>query len=295
MPTAPHDEVRPRARGADPGTGPAGRGEAGAVLPPTHTVHPGLGRVEVSDVSPETVASLAAAPRPFSVHAPLVRARLDRPPWAVFFLADGPEREQSFAELGTTLATAAALGAEYVVVHLNGRADVPEERRAERLAYEAAARIVALSGRHRVPVHVECGGYGGGFHRAGQFSALARAFPELGLCLDVGHLWLIARERGRSAYADIEALAPHARSLHLWAARDLPTYHRHGHLPLHPARSAGDGWLDLRRALGPVLAHRPECPIIFEYTWPASGAPAAAEGLRWAVDTIEDLRSAGAR
>jgi sugar phosphate isomerase/epimerase len=267
------------------------------IPPPANAVHPGIGRCEVFDVAPEALpalaAYLAAAPQPFSIHAPLVRPRPGRAPSAVFFLADSPAREESFAELALTLAAAAAHGAQYVVTHLNWVADVPSEGRAEFLAHEAAGRIALLSRLHRVPVHIECGGYTGGFHRAGQFAALARAFPDLGLCLDVGHLWLIAQERGRSAYADIEVLAPYARSMHLWAARNLETYRRQGHLPLHPARDGRDGWLDLGRAVAPVLAARPDCAVILEYTWTPDDAAPAAEGLRWASDVVEGARAAG--
>lgn len=268
------------------------------IPPPANTFHPGLDRFEVFDVAPARLGALRTlllcTALPFSVHAPLVRRQADRAPSAVFFLTESPERETSFAELAGTLEAASAHGAQYVVTHLNWTEDIPSERRAEALAHDAAARLVDLSRRFRVPLHVECGGYSGGFHRAEQFAALARAFPELGLCVDVGHLWLIAQERGRSAYREIETLAPHARSLHLWAARDLATYRRHGHLPLHPALSPADGWLDLGRAVAPVLAARPESAVIFEFTWGAGEDRSAREGLDWAEGIVRRAASAAA-
>jgi hypothetical protein len=237
---------------------------------------------------------LGAAPRrpqPFSLHAPLSGRGRTTAPSAAFFLAEGAPRERSFADLEATLAAARSLGADYVVTHLNGPADVTEEARAEALAFEAGARVAALARRHGCAVHIECGGYRGGFHRARQFVALARAFPELGLCLDVGHLWLVAQLRARSAYAEIEALAPYARSLHLWAARDLDTYRRWGHVPLHPSRNGRAGWLDVGRAVAPVLAARPECAVIFEYPWQIGTASEAMDGLRWALDVLESARA----
>jgi len=262
-------------------------------FPSASAIHRGLGRFEVFDVAAERLPSLGVhllcSPLPYSIHAPLSRPELARNPSAVFFLSDSPGREQSFTELDQTLRQAAALHAEYVVTHLNWTDDVLSEARAEALAHDTGARLAALSRAHGIAVHVECGGYSGGFHRAEQFAGLARAFPELGLCLDVGHVWLIAQARGRSAYREIEILAPHARSMHLWAARDMATYRRRGHVPLSPALSGTDGWLDLARAVTPVLAARPDCAAIFEFTWEPGEEAAVADGLRWAEDLLREL------
>jgi sugar phosphate isomerase/epimerase len=268
------------------------------VSPAANAIHAGLGRFEVFDVAPDRLPSLgvhlALTAWPFSVHAPLTRPDPSRPAAAVFFLADSPERERSFLDLEATLAGAAARGAQYVVTHLNWTADVEAEHRAEALAQEAAGRIASMARAHAVPVHLECGGYAGGFHRAEQWARLATAHPDLGLCLDLGHLWLINRERGRSAYREIERLAPHARSLHLWAARDLRTYRRRGHVPLHPDLSPAQGWLDVERALAPVLEAHPAVPVIFE--WSPRGADEAwsGEGMAWAEALISRLGGRGA-
>ena len=262
-------------------------------FPAASAIHRGLDRFEVFDMAPERLPALdvhlLCSPWPFSVHAPLCREEPGRDPSAVFFLADSPEREQGFADLEGTLRAAVALGAEYLVTHLNWTDDVLSEARAEALAHDAGARLAALSRAHGIAIHVECGGYSGGFHRAEQFACLARAFPELGLCLDVGHLWLIAQARDRSAYREIEILAPHARSMHLWAARDLETYRRGGHLPLSPARSGADGWLDLEHAVAPILAAHPDCAAIFEFTWELGEEAAVAGGLRWAENLLRGL------
>lgn len=262
-------------------------------FPAASAIHRGLGRFEVFDMAPERLPALGVhllcSPLPFSVHAPLSREDPGRNPSAVFFLSDSPERARGFADLERALRAAVALGAEYLVTHLNWTEDVLSEARAEGLAHDAGARLAALSRAHGIAIHIECGGYSGGFHRAEQFTRLARAFPELGLCLDVGHLWLIAQARDRSAYREIEILAPHARSMHLWAARDMETYRRGGHLPLSPARSGADGWLDLARAVAPILTARPDCPAIFEFAWEPGEEGTVADGLRWAEDLLRSL------
>lgn len=257
------------------------------IPPPANAIHEGLGRVELYDFAPDRFtalrARLAASPDPFSLHSPLLRpAGSDRSPVAVFFLCeDSAKCDESLALAEATLGHAAALRAQYVVFHLNWVEDSESERTAERLACEAAERLSALSEQHGVPVHLECGGYSGGFHRARQFAALAREFPELGLCLDIGHLWLIARQRERDFFRDLETLAPYTRSMHLWSARDLPTYLRHHHLPLHPERKPSEGWVDVPRALDIVLAARPGCPLIYEYRWEPKEDARVREGMAW--------------
>lgn len=264
------------------------------IPPPADAIHEGLGRSELYDFSPGRLPALrvhlVASGQPFSIHSPLLRpTHSGRHPVAVFFLAEDPaKREESFRLAETTLGHAQALGAEYVVLHLNWVEDSPSGQIAERLAHEAGVRLSGLSLRHSVPVHLECGGYSGGFHQARQFAALAREYPALGLCLDIGHLWLIARQRERDFFEDLETLAPHARSMHLWSARDLPTYRRHQHVPLHPDLRPSDGWVDIPQALEIVLATRPACPLIYEYRWEPHEERRAREGMAW----LESLAAA---
>jgi hypothetical protein len=141
-----------------------------------------------------------------------------------------------------------------------------------------------------VPIHIECGGYTGAFHRPKQFVALVSAFPTLGLCVDIGHAWLIAQARGRDFYHDLATLAPVARSAHLWNARDLATYRRLHHVPLHPSQRPEDGWIDIPRALRILLGASPGCRLIFEYREDDLPPVQIKEGFAW----IEDLAARGA-
>lgn len=268
---------------------------------PANRIHEGLGRSELYDFAPDRLpeAREAAARdgRPFSVHSPLWRpAGFPFRAVAVFFLSpDAGRRELSFALVEETLAEARAWGAEYVVTHLNWVEDVEEEAEAERLAEEAARRMACLSERHGLPVHLECGGYTGGFHRPEQFSALAGRFPGLGLCLDLGHLSLVAGLRGRSLFRDLELLAPRARSVHLWNTKGLEHYREHHHVPVHPSQRPADGWIDIERALGIVLEGNPACPLIFEYVWPPSDEAWVREGMAWVAAVRSRCAAAAAR
>jgi sugar phosphate isomerase/epimerase len=255
--------------------------------PPANRIHEGLGRSELFDFAPARLPGarewLGRERRPFSIHAPLVRPPgFAGEPVAVFFLSeDRARRQSSFALVEATLGQAREWGAEYVVAHLNWREDSDDLGTAERLADDAAARLSGLSEEYGVPVHLECGGYTGAFHRPEQWSALARQFPALGLCLDIGHLALVARLRGRAPERDLEVLAPHARSIHLWNTRGPDHYRAHHHVPVHPSQRPADGWIDIPRALGIVLGARPGCPLIFEYAWAPAEEAWAREGMAW--------------
>jgi sugar phosphate isomerase/epimerase len=259
--------------------------------PPANLIHRGIGRVEVFDFAPDRLPALqrvlSEKGLPFSIHAPLTRPlNSDYPAVAVFFLSeDSRRRELSLAMLGQTVLDAGAWGAEYVVTHLNWADDTDDEAEAVRLAEESAERLSAMA--QEMPVHIECGGYTGAFHQPRQFVELVSAHPSLGLCVDIGHLWLIAQARGRDFYRDLEVLAPAARSVHLWNARDMATYRRCHHVPLHPSQRPEDGWIDIPRALGILLEVSPGCRLIFEYR--EDGLPPARmqEGFAW----VEELAS----
>jgi MOSC domain-containing protein YiiM/sugar phosphate isomerase/epimerase len=206
---------------------------------------------------------------------------------AAFFLSPDPaRRDLSFRVVERTLSEARKWGAEYVVTHLNWVDDSEDEAEAEQLAEDAARRLSSLSERYRVSLHLECGGYSGGFHRAEQFAALAGRFPGLGLCLDIGHLWLIAGARGRAFYRDLEILAPQARSLHVWNTKDLAHYGQNHHVPVHPSQRPAEGWIDIERALGIVLEKHPDCPVIFEYVWLPSDEAWVREGMAWVAAVV---------
>ncbi len=262
---------------------------------PANLIHRGVGRVEVFDFSTERLPALRRfleeSGKPFSIHAPLTRPPgSDHPAVAVFFLSEDPKlREQSLDLVGRTVAEAGEWGAEYIVTHFNWSEDTDDEAAAVRLAHESARKFSVMS--LEVPIHIECGGYRGAFHRPEQFVELVSDHPDLRLCVDIGHLWLIARERGRDFYRDIETLAPVAGSAHLWNARDKATYRRFHHVPLHPSQRPEDGWIDVPLALRTLLGASPGCRLIFEYR--EDGVPRAQleEGFAWVEELARECVS----
>ncbi|MCK6453289.1 MAG: sugar phosphate isomerase/epimerase [Alphaproteobacteria bacterium] len=244
--------------------------------PPAGLVHRGLGRAEFFDLAPEQFSGLPAiltelareGRAAFSFHAPVLRP--DFFPYDAtqcFFLnEDSARREDSFRLLELTLRVARELGAEYVVSHLTyGKSDTRDAATAGRLAREACRRFAELSRAHAIPLDIEFAGYTDSFHEVAAFVDVVGPHAELGICIDVGHTRLGAMRRGRDYLADIAALAPRARSMHLWNTTGPDGYARHHHVPLHPVQSPLKGWIDLPATLDIVRACNPDVRIVFEY------------------------------
>jgi len=264
---------------------------AHARRPEARLIHRGLGRAEFFDLAPDQFARLdgimadlrAEGRARFSFHAPVIRPEyFPYDGTQCFFLCEDPaRREESFRVLKQTLDAAAHFGAEYAVSHLTyGKSDTRDPRTARRLAHEACSRFAAMSRAARIPLDVEFAGYTDSFHEVGNFLDAVDRHAELGICIDIGHTRLGAMRRGRDYLADIAALAPHARSMHLWNTSGPDCYALHHHVPLHPSQSPADGWIDLPAVMRVVLARNPAVRIIFEYPIEAL-TPPIQEGYDW--------------
>lgn len=263
-------------------------------------IHRGLGRVEFFDLTAEDLsrldalkAELAAEGRgKVSFHAPI-----HRPDWypevgvcCYFLCEDEAKRERSFRLLAHTLEQARGHGADYVVTHLTfGPSDSRDPATAARLAEDACARFAGLSRDWDMPIDVEFAAYTDAFNDPATFARTVTAHPELGLCIDVGHTFLGSLLRKRDFLDDIRALAPHARSLHLWNTTGPEHTKLHHHTPLHPDQRSEDGWIDLEEVLGIVMAANIVPPkVIFEYPVEAV-TPEIQAGYDWATNILRGI------
>lgn len=259
-------------------------------------IHRGLGRVEFFDLTDEemeaferTLAPLAAEGRSkVSFHAPV-----HRPTWfphvgvTCFFLSeDEDKRELSFRLLGHTIDLARAWEAEYVVTHLTfGPTDTKNESRAADLASMALERMAGMSRDSGLPIDVEFAAYTDSYHHPETFAAAVGAHSELGICIDVGHTCLGSIKRGRPFLDDIAALAPGARSMHLWNTTGPEHTAMHHHTALHPSQSPTEGWIDLPAAVETVRAHNPDVNVIFEYPI-TELTPDIQAGYDWVAEMV---------
>ena len=271
--------------------------------PAESLVHRGRGHVEFFDLSEAELRGLDALLEPlaaegcerFSFHAPIVRP-FDFPHRAVacFFLCeDAALRERSFELLAESLAEARRWGASHVVTHLTyGPGDCRDPLRATALARTACERMGEMSAAEGVRLDVEFAAYSDGFHCAETFVDVVAA-AGLGVCLDVGHVYLGARRRGREYLADVALLAPLARSLHLWNTRGRAGEGGgNGHVPLHPSQHPREGWIDLEAVFRLLADRMGRIDLVFEY--PVSCVtPEIAEGYAWAVGLAAECTAAG--
>ncbi len=263
-------------------------------------IHRGLGRVEFFDLTGEQMADLgplieqfrAEGRDRFSFHAPIIRPE-DFPHSGVtcFFLSEEKDkREKSFSLLWRTLNEARRWGADYVVSHLTfGPTDSKDPALALKLAREACARMAGMSAASAIPLDLEFAAYSDGFHEAGAFAAVVSEHEELGVCIDIGHAYLGAQGRNRNYLDDIAALAPRARSMHLWNTTGPEHTKEHHHSPLHPNQRPEDGWLDVEAILGIVIVQNPHINIVFEYPVEAVTRE-IRQGYDWIAEMIDRFR-----
>jgi sugar phosphate isomerase/epimerase len=213
----------------------------------------GAQAVELCAVGTEVWGRLAPAVRAsgmaVGLHAPLpFDGRLEA------FEITGPTDAGLAEALGlveATLEAAAGCGARYVVVHFptprpRGFVRAPCSAPATRVR-EAGEALTAMARRFGVAVLVENVSFNPDWGSARDYRSFFTAFPELRLCLDVGHAHLSPHVRDVAAFA--AELAPWTAAAHLYNTR------RDGgaHLVPTPDQEPAAGFADLRAVLRLLL------------------------------------------
>ncbi|MCP5007860.1 MAG: sugar phosphate isomerase/epimerase [Planctomycetes bacterium] len=234
-------------------------------------LHTGLDRYEVFDFQADRLeklkAFLAARKLPFSFHVPFFRpSYFPHTGVSTFFLNDSRyRRELSFQLMKSTLHYAKGWKADFVVTHLVWKDDSKDRRKVLNHISNTNSRFSDLSDTYNIPINVEFGGYSGHFHEPVQFVEFVSNNPLIGICLDIGHTFLISKTRNRNFLKDIETLAPQTKSIHVWNTKGLDHCKKHNHIPVHPSQKTGDGWIDIKKTLEIILEHNKNCNIVFEY------------------------------
>lgn len=261
-------------------------------------LHTGLDRYEVFDFQEDKLQKLREfinkKKLPYSFHVPFFRP-LYFPYVGVstFFFNENPKkRELSFQLINSTMHYAKRWKADFVVSHLNWKEDSKNKRITLKLANDTASRFSELLDKHNLPVNVEFGGYSGYFHKPGQFVEFVKNHDLLGICIDIGHAYLVSKIRNRDFYKDIEIMAPYTKSIHVWNTKGLDHCKKHNHVPVHPSQKARDGWIDTKKALEIIMSCNKNCDIIFEYdhTYYDNILGEIKEGMEWVRDIAAKYR-----
>jgi sugar phosphate isomerase/epimerase len=231
----------------------------------------------------------------FSIHAPLPTP-CDYPGRAAtsFLLdPDAQKRQATLQMLSRTIQVAAEWGALYVVVHFGGlHSDGMSRPEVLELADHTAAQLNAWAEERGVPLHLEYAAYNPSFATPEDLADLVARYSHLCVCLDIGHARIGAEMLGIDERDAVQLLAPHTRSMHMWTTRGREDVRRYRHVPVHPALTPADGWIDIPRVLDAVLTAQPDCAIVFE---PDSIYPVDAawqdEGVAWVRELVAPYRT----
>jgi sugar phosphate isomerase/epimerase len=230
----------------------------------------------------------------FSIHAPLPTP-FDYPGRATtsFLLdPDAQKRQATLQMLNRTIQVAAEWGALYVVVHFGGlHSDGLSRPEVLELADRVATQLNAWAEELGAPLHLEYAAYNPSFATPEDLADMVARYPYLYVCLDIGHARVGAEMLGIDEWDAIRLLAPHTRSMHMWTTRGREDVRRYRHVPVHPALTPADGWIDVPRVLDAVLTLQPDCAIVFEpdVLYPAD-ATWREEGVAWVQELVEPYR-----
>lgn len=253
-------------------------------------INHGLGRYEVFDHPEGQLGNLKGFLKdkglPFGIHAPLYRpVYFPFKPVSCFFLSDDAyKRELSFSLLEETARHARDWGAEYIVSHFAFVEDTQDEDKAWKLASQSASRLSEIAQSYGRPIFIEYSGYSNAFHEPEKYVEVLAPYPNLGLCIDIGHASICSKLRRSDYLKDIETLAPFARSMHLWNTKNYDHWKQQSHVPLHPSQSPEEGWIDIERTLEITLGYNRDIKIIFEYSFIEM-----SDGIKDGFDWIENI------
>ena len=200
-------------------------------------------------------------------------------------------REASFEVLEMNLKMAKGLPTENVILHFASKEIDPNINGEEtlELARESIGRINSLSEEHQLPIYIEYAGYNPYFYKTEMWIDLIKDYKNLGICLDIGHLYLSCKEHELDYYEELKKLLPYTKIIHLWNTRGKEDMEKYGHISVHPNQLEEEGWINIEKTLKKILEYRSDIPIIFEPDFKYEGKAHGQEGILWVEDIVNRL------
>jgi sugar phosphate isomerase/epimerase len=167
------------------------------------------------------------------------------------FAPTGPHRDEASAALQMALNTvrcASRLGAIHVVVHFPSPYPDCAEPITDAAVDAFLDPLMNEAERLRVSVLVENVSGHPTFYSPEHYLELSDRYEHLEFCLDFGHAADVS-DCGLSAFVRI--LGHRIRSCHVYnRKRGAPR----GHIPVHPAQSSAEGWMDIPQAVAALTS-----------------------------------------
>lgn len=206
---------------------------------------------------------------------------------------DDANRAVAFELVERTLRAAAESGAAYVVVHFpspyprpiaDSAPATPDPGRRE-FILRCGAQLATAQARSGIAVFVENLSYHPDFGSAQDYRAFFQEYPNLRMCLDVGHAHVSAHDT--DVYEFVRSTAEFAGSVHVYNTRRTGELAGRHAMPL-AQHEPDEDWIDLPKLLA-LLAEvaRPDY-LVLEYAAESStGADFASTG--WLRELVGDL------
>lgn len=227
-----------------------------------------------------------------SYHAPVFH-QVD--PTLTYYLSSNFRlREATFEILDINLRMAQSLPTDYVVVHFTSNAIADEtitDYELKYLAGQSAKRISMLGKQYGLPIYLEYASYNSRFNRSEDFINVIKDYDNLGICLDIGHLYLVCQMYGLNYFDELEKLLPYTKAIHPWNTTSKQTMETHGYIPSHPSQKVEDGWIDIERTINLALDYNDSMYIVFEPNFEYKGKEYFEEGVNWVNDIVNKHKS----
>lgn len=196
------------------------------------------------------------------------------------------ERDTAFDLVERTLRAAEQSAASYVVVHFPSPCPRPvagptrTSWTADRREFVlwCGERLAVAQSRSGVPVLVENLSHHPVFGSADDYREFFRRYPNLRMCLDVGHAHVSAHNR--DVYEFVAAVREFVGSVHLYNTEK--SGERAGeHRTPRVDRGGADGWIDLCRVLNLLAGQPAPDQLVFEYHATRAAAQEQYDATKW--------------
>lgn len=202
-------------------------------------------------------------------------------------------REATFEILEINLNMARSLPTEYVIIHFTSE-NVDETITDHELSYlasKSAERVNMLSEKYNVPVYLEYVSYNRRFSKPKDFIEIVKQNKNLGICLDIGHLYTVCQTHGLNYLEELERLLPYTKVLYVWNTTSKHIMKNHGYIPVHPSQKPENGWIDIEKTLDTALSYNEDMYIMFEPNFEYKGQEYFEEGVNWVNEIVNKYKT----
>lgn len=224
-----------------------------------------------------------------SFHAPIFH-QVD--PTSTYYLSRNSRlREATFEILEINMKMAESLPSEYVVIHFTSKTMENEEYESHeelmKIAKRSVKRLSKLSESYGLKINLEYESCGDKFRNPEDWVELVKDYDDIGICLDIGQLFINCKIEGYDFYEKLEEILPYTNVVHIWNVKDVFDLEKFGYIPVHPSQSPNDGWIDIEKSLDMIKEQNREIPIIFEPNFNYGGEEYFSEGISWVNSIME--------